>query len=55
MDEMVRSMEEYKAAQKAKMAPLEQLVNKEKQESLAKEAVRLHRIKVKGEHYAGFP
>ncbi len=53
MDEMVRSMEEYKAAQKAKMAPLEQLVHEEEQESLAKEAARLLRNKVKREHYAG--
>jgi hypothetical protein len=53
MEEMVQSMEEYKAAQKAKMAPLEQLVNEEEQESLAKEAARLLRIEEKGEHYAG--
>ncbi len=53
MEEMVRSMEEYKAAQKPKMAPLEQVVNKEEQESLAKEAARLLRLKAIGEHYAG--
>jgi len=39
--------------QKVKMAPLEQAVNKEEQESLAKEAARLVRIKGKEEHYAG--
>ncbi len=36
---------------KAKMAPLEQLVNKEEQERAAKEAARLTQIKVMGEHY----
>ncbi len=38
MEQMERSREEDKAMQKAKMAPLEQLVNKEEQESSAKEA-----------------
>jgi hypothetical protein len=41
MEEMERSREEDKATRKAKMAPLEQLVNKEEQESSAKEAARL--------------
>ena len=41
MEDMECSMEEYKATQKAKMAPLEQLVNEEEQESLAKEAARV--------------
>ncbi len=51
MEEMECSREEYKATQKARMAPLEQLVNKEEQESAAKEAARLTQIKVMGEHY----
>jgi hypothetical protein len=51
MKEMERLREEDKAMWKAKMAPLEQLVNKEKQESSAKEAVRLAQIKMKGGHY----
>jgi hypothetical protein len=51
MEEMECSREEYKAMQKAKMAPLEQLVNKEEQESAAKEAARLTQIKIMGEHY----
>ena len=38
MEEMELSMEEYKAMQKVKMAPLEHVVNEEEQESLAKEA-----------------
>jgi hypothetical protein len=41
MEDMERSMEEYKATQKVKLAPLEQLVNEEEQESLAKEAARV--------------
>jgi len=41
MEEMELSMEEYKARQKEKMAPLERLVNEEEQESLAKEAAKL--------------
>jgi hypothetical protein len=41
MEEMERSREEEKATRKAKMAPLEQLVNEEEQESSAKEAARL--------------
>ena len=53
MEDMECSMEEYKATQKAKMAPLEQLVNEEEQESLAKEAARVIRIQMKGDHYAG--
>jgi len=53
MEEMEHSMEKYKAMQKVKMAPLEQLVNKEEQESLAKEAARVFRIQMKGDHYAG--
>jgi hypothetical protein len=43
MEEMELSMEEYKARQKEKMAPLERVVNKEEQESLAKEAAKLVR------------
>ena len=38
MEEMELSMEEYKAMQKVKMAPLEHVVNEEEHESLAKEA-----------------
>jgi hypothetical protein len=53
MDEIELSMEEYKARQKVKMAPLERVVNEEEQESLAKEAARLVRIKGKEAHYAG--
>jgi len=53
MEEIELSMEEYKARQKVKMAPLERVVNKEEQESLAKEAARLVRIKGKEAHYAG--
>ena len=53
MEEMEHSMEEYKIMQKVKMAPFERMVNKEEQESLAKEAARLVRIKGKEEHYAG--
>ncbi len=41
IEEMERSREEDKATQKAKLAPLEQLVNKEEQESSTKEAARL--------------
>ncbi len=41
MKEMEHSREEDKATRKAKMAPLEQLVNEEEQESSAKEAARL--------------
>jgi hypothetical protein len=41
MEEMERLREEDKAMWKAKMAHLEQLVNKEEQESSAKEAARL--------------
>ena len=41
MEEMELSMEEYKIMQKVKMAPLERVVHKEEQESLAKEAARL--------------
>jgi hypothetical protein len=41
MEEMECSREEYKATRKAKMAPLEFLLNKEEQESAAKEAARL--------------
>jgi hypothetical protein len=41
MEDMERLREEYKATWKAKMTPLEQLVNKEEQESAAKEATRL--------------
>ena len=41
MEEMECSREEDKATRKAKMAPLERLVNKEEQESSAKEAARL--------------
>jgi len=52
MEEMELSMEEYKTMQTVKMAPLEQMVNEEEQESLAKEAARLVRSKVKEEHYA---
>jgi hypothetical protein len=52
MEEMELSMEEYKTMQKVKMAPLERVVNEEEQESLAKEAARLVRIKVKEEHFA---
>jgi hypothetical protein len=51
MEEMECSREEDKAKGKAKMAPLEQLVNKEEQESSAKEAARLACIKMKGEYY----
>ncbi len=51
MEEMELSMEEYKTMQKVKMAPLERVVNEEEQESLAKEAARLVRIKEKEEHY----
>ncbi len=51
MEDMERSREEDKATWKAKMAPLEQLVNKEEQESSVKEAARLAQIKIKGEHY----
>ncbi len=51
MEEMELSREEYKATWKAKMAPLEQLVNKEEQESAPKEAARLTQIKVMGGHY----
>jgi hypothetical protein len=51
MEEMECLREEYKATRKAKMDPLEQLVNEEEQESAAKEAARLTRIKVIGEHY----
>ncbi len=53
MEEMELSMEEYKTMQKVKMAPLERVVQEEEQESLAKEAARLFRIKGKEEHYAG--
>ena len=53
MEEMELSMEEYKIMQKVKMAPLERVVHEEEQESLAKEAARLVRIKGKEEHYAG--
>ena len=53
MEEMELSMEEYKARQKEKMAPLERLVNEEEQESLAKEAAKLVRRKEKEAHYAG--
>ena len=53
VEEMELSMEEYMTTQKVKMAPLERVVNKEEQESLAKEAARLIRIKGKEEHYAG--
>ena len=53
MEEMELSMEEYKIMQKVKMAPLVQVVHKEEQESLTKEAARLVRIKGKEEHYAG--
>ncbi len=41
MEEMERSREKYKATGKAKMAPLDQLVNKEEQGSAVKEAARL--------------
>jgi hypothetical protein len=51
MEEMECSREEYKTTRKAKIAPLEHLVNKEEQESTAKEAARLTQIKVMGEHY----
>jgi len=53
LEEIELSMEEYKARQKVKMAPLERVVNEEEQESLAKEAARLVRIKGKEAHYAG--
>ena len=53
MEEMELSMEEYKARQKVKMAPLERVVNEEEQESLAKEAAKLVRRKEKEAHYAG--
>ena len=53
MEEMELSMKEYKTMQKVKMAPLERVVHEEEQESLAKEAARLVRIKGKEEHYAG--
>jgi len=53
MEEMELSMEEYKARQKEKMAPLEWVFNKEEQESLAKEAAKLVRRKEKEAHYAG--
>jgi len=53
MEEMELSMEEYKARQKVKMAPLERVVNEEEQESLAKEAAKLVRCKEKEAHYAG--
>jgi hypothetical protein len=53
MEDMKLSMEEYKIMQRVKMAPLERMVNKEEQESFAKEAARLVRIKGKEEHYAG--
>ena len=53
MEEMELSMKEYMTMQKVKMAPLERVVHKEEQESLAKEAARLVRIKWKEEHYAG--
>jgi hypothetical protein len=53
MEEMELSMEEYKARQKVKMAPLDRVVNEEEQESLAKEEARLVRIKGKEAHYAG--
>jgi hypothetical protein len=53
-EEMELSMEEYKAMQKVKMAPLEQVVNEEEQESFAKEAARIVRIQLKEGHYAGF-
>ena len=52
MEEMELSMEEHKARQKVKMAPLEWVVNEEEQESLAKEAARLARLKEKEAHYA---
>jgi len=50
MEDMKLSMEEYKIMQKVKMAPLEHVVNKEEQESFAKEAARLVQIKGKEEH-----
>ena len=53
MEEMELSMEEYKARQKVKMAPFEQVVNEEEHESLVKEAARLVRLKEKEAHYAG--
>ena len=53
MEELELSIEEYKEIQKEKMAPLEWVVHEEEQESLAKEAARLVRIKVMEEHYAG--
>jgi len=53
MEDMELSMEEYRITQKVKMAPLERVVHEEEQESLAKEAARLVRIKGKEEHYAG--
>ena len=53
MEDMKLSMEGYKIMQKVKMALLERVVNEEEQESLAKEAARLVRIKGKEEHYAG--
>ena len=52
MEEMELSMEEYKARQKVKMAPLERVVNEEEQESLAKETAKLVRRKEKEAHYA---
>ena len=53
MKDIKLSMEGYKIMQKVKMALLERVVNEEEQESLAKEAARLVRIKGKEEHYAG--
>ncbi len=53
MEEMVLSMEKYKARQKVKMAPLERVVNEAEQESLAMEAARLVRLKEKEAHFSG--
>ena len=53
MEESELSMEEYKARQKVKMAPLERVGNKKEQERLAKEAASLVRIKGKEANYAG--
>jgi len=47
MEDIELSMEEYKARQKVKMAPLERVVNEKEQESLAKEAARFVQIKGK--------
>ncbi len=49
MEENERLREEDKAAQKARTAPLEQLVDEEEQRSAAREAARLSQIKAMGD------